>query len=190
MDPEKLVAALKAGDPVALEKLVESYGDRLLRSAVLLCGNETDAEDLVQDTFVEAVRSVRGFRGRSTIYTWLHAILLNLTRHYHRRRSKISYDEEAGNAETAVTDEEPARMDLEAAGSALSAALRRLSVPHREVVILRYYERMKIHEIAAHTGVSNGTVKSRLHYAIAELQKLLPEEMNLFGVAGTKEEKR
>jgi DNA-directed RNA polymerase specialized sigma24 family protein len=49
---------------------------------------------------------------------------------------------------------------------------------------------MKIHEIAAHTGVSNGTVKSRLHYAIAELQKLLPEEMNLFGVAGTKEEKQ
>jgi len=55
------------------------------------------------------------------------------------------------------------------------------------VLILRYYEHQKIHEIAAHLDISSGTVKSRLHYAIAELKKLLPEEVNLFGVPGTKE---
>lgn len=53
--------------------------------------------------------------------------------------------------------------------------------------MLRYYERMKIHELARHLGVSKGTVKSRLHYAIREMQKLLPAEMNLFGAGGTKE---
>ena len=190
MDPEKLVAALRARDPAALQELVESYGDRLLRSATLLCGNATDAEDLVQDTFVEALRSCHRFRGRSTIYTWLHAILLNLTRHYHRSRKNIICDEEAGSGEQAVTAEEPAQLDVEAAGAALSAALRRLSAPQREIIVLRYYEHMKLHEIAAHIGISKGTVKSRIHYAIGELQRLLPEEMNLFGVSGTKELQR
>jgi RNA polymerase sigma-70 factor, ECF subfamily len=187
MDPDKLVATLRAGNPAALQELVELHGDRLLRSAVLLCGNETDAQDLVQDTFVEAARSARRFRGGSTIYTWLHAILLNLTRHYHRSRKKIVYDAELESREMAVASEEPVPSDLEIAGSALTVALRQLSVLHREVLLLRYYEHLKIHEIAAHLGISKGTVKSRLHYAIGELQKRLPAEMNLFSAVGTKE---
>ena len=55
----------------------------------------------------------------------------------------------------------------------------------RSVLILRFYEDMKIHEIAAHLGISSGTVKSRLHYAIAEMQRRLPAELNLFGACGT-----
>ena len=66
-------------------------------------------------------------------------------------------------------------------------ALRRLSGAHREVIILRYYENMKIHDIAGNLGISEGTVKSRLHAAIGQMQKLLPGEMNLFGSCGTKE---
>ena len=84
MDEEQLVTALKGRDPRVVQELVNSYGDRLLRSAFTLCGNQTEAQDLVQDTFVEAMRSAGRFQGRSTLYTWLHAILLNLTRHYHR----------------------------------------------------------------------------------------------------------
>jgi RNA polymerase sigma-70 factor, ECF subfamily len=71
--------------------------------------------------------------------------------------------------------------------SALADALDSLSSLHREVLILRFYEDMKIHEIAAHLGISNGTVKSRLHYAIAEMQRRLPRELNLFGACGTEE---
>ena len=52
---------------------------------------------------------------------------------------------------------------------------------------MRFYEDMKIHEIAAHLGISKGTVKSRLHYAIAEMQRQLPGELNLFGACGTEE---
>jgi RNA polymerase sigma-70 factor (ECF subfamily) len=70
---------------------------------------------------------------------------------------------------------------------ALAEALSGLSGPHREVLILRFYEDMKIHEIAAHLGISKGTVKSRLHYAIAEMQRRLPDELNLFGACGTEE---
>ena len=170
MDEERLITALKGQLPGAMQELVDSYGDRLLRSAFLLCGNETDAQDIVQDTFLQAIRSVHRFQGRSTIYTWLHGILLNLTRHYYRDRKRIVYDDELVGREVSPPNENPSQLDAGTASSALGEALRQLS--------------------AAHLGISKGTVKSRLHYAIGEMQKLLPGELNLFGPRGTEEIQR
>lgn len=190
MDDDKaLLAALKRRDPSALEVLIEKHGTRLLRSATLLCGNETNAQDLVQDTFVEALRSAHRFRGQSSLYTWLHSILLNLTRHHHRDNRRLIYDNELAAQDVPVAEEQSASLDLETATSELKRALRQLSDAHREVIVLRYYEHMKIDEMARHLGVSTGTVKSRLHYAIREMQKLFPAEMNLFGAGGTNERK-
>ena len=188
-DDQALLAALKSRDPSALETLIETHGTRLLRSATLLCGNETNAQDLVQDTFVEAFRSAHRFRGQSSLYTWLHSILLNLARHYYRDNRRLIYDNELAARDTPVVEEHANPLDLETAGSELTRALRQLSDPHREVLVLRYYEHMKIDEMARQLGVSAGTVKSRLHYAVREMQKLFPAEMNLFGAEGTKEKK-
>jgi RNA polymerase sigma-70 factor, ECF subfamily len=187
MDEQQLVLALQTQDPEAVQELVVAYGDRLFRSACLLCGNETEAQDLVQDTFLQAVRSAHRFRGGSSIYTWLHAILLNLTRHYHRDRKRIVYDEELAQQETADREENPSPLDLKTTNTALTVALQELSAPHREILILRFYEDMKLLEIAAHLEISKGTAKSRLHYALAELQKRVPRELNLFGACGTEE---
>ena len=187
MDEEQLVQGLRSQDPGAVQELVVAHGDRLFRSACLLCGNQAEAQDLVQETLLQAVRSAPRFRGCSSVYTWLHGILLNLTRHYHRDRKRMVYDEELARQEPAPPDEKPSGLDVELTSSALADALGGLSGPHREVLVLRFYEDMKIHEIAAHLGISNGTVKSRLHYAIAEMQRRLPGEMNLFGACGTEE---
>jgi len=187
MDEAKLVAALKGRDSAAIEALIETHGNRLLRSATLLCGDETNAQDLVQDAFVEAFRSVHRFRGQASLYTWLHSILLNLTRHHRRDSQRLVYDNELAAREVSVLEERPSALDFESAAAELARALRQLSDSHREVLVLRYYEHMKIHELARHLGVSKGTVKSRLHYAIREMQKILPSEMNLFGAGGTKE---
>jgi len=185
MNEDQFVAGLKDGDPQAVQELVNTYGDRLLRSAFLLCGNETEAQDAVQDTFLQAMRSAHRFRGQCAIYTWLHSILLNLTRHYHRDRQRIVYDDGEAARRIALTDDNPSQLDAGAAASALREGLAQLSGVHREVIILRYYENMKLHEIAGHLGISKGTVKSRLHYAIGQMQKLMPGEMNLFGAGGT-----
>ena len=187
MNEDQVITALKGQDSGAVQELVNTYGDRLFRSAFALCGNEADAQDIVQDTFLQAIRSVHRFQGRSTVYTWLHAILLNLTRHYHRDRKRIVYDDELTGCEVSLPDENPSQLDAGTASSALLEALQKLSWAHREVIILRYYENMKIHEIARHLGISTGTVKSRLHYAIEGMQKLLPDELNLFGACGTEE---
>jgi RNA polymerase sigma-70 factor, ECF subfamily len=187
MDEQQLVQALRRQDPVAVQELVAACGDRLFRSACLLCGDEAEAQDLVQETFLQGVRSARRFGGRSSVYTWLHGILLNLTRHYHRDRKRLVYDEELARQEPAPAEEHPSRLDVELTAGALAEGLRRLSGPHREVLVLRFFEEMKIHEIAAHLGISAGTVKSRLHYALAEMQRHLPGELNLFGPGGTEE---
>ncbi len=187
MDEEQLVQGLRSRDPRAVQELVAAHGDRLFRSACLLCGNEAEAQDLVQETLLQAARSGPVFGGRSSLYTWLHGILLNLTRHYHRDRKRMVYDEELARRDAPVMEEDPHRLDVELARDALTRALQRLSGSHREVLILRFYEEMKLHEIAAHLRVSNGTVKSRLHYALAELQGHVPPELNLFGANVTQE---
>ncbi len=71
-------------------------------------------------------------------------------------------------------------MDQDFCAARLTKAMQKLSQEHREVLILRYFESMKIQEIARQTGVSSGTVKSRLHYAVRCLEQLIPQEMNLF----------
>lgn len=186
MNEAEIIAAIKDGDFTAVEQLVNLHGDRLLRSAYLLCGNETDARDLVQDTLILAVRSARRFRGKSALYTWLHGILLNLARHYHRKRKRIIYTDELPQQKISHSLDS-GHLDIEAASSILTDAIQQLSVPHREVIILRYYEGMKIGEIARHTGVTKGTVKSRLHYATRHLRQLISKELNLFRTHGTYE---
>ncbi len=187
MNQQEPAAAPRAQDAEDLHEVVESCGDRLFRSAFLLCGNETDAEDLVQETFLQALLSFHRFRSQSRIFTWLHSILLNLVRHYHRNRNRLVYDGDAIKEEPAPLKETQSGLDLEITSAALMGAMARLSDPHREVLVLRYYEDLPIREIARRLHVSKGTVKSRLHYAILELQKDFPAHLNLFSVPGTKE---
>src|SRR5579872_7357284 len=129
-EEESLVAALKSRDSPAIEALIETHGTRLLRSATLLCGNETNAQDLVQDTLVEAFRSIHRFRGQASLYTWLHSILLNLTRHYLRKTKRLVYDNELAVQEGVVSEEQPSALDLESATTELIRALRQLTNPH------------------------------------------------------------
>lgn len=168
---------------VDLQAWLDAHGNRLLRSAYLLCGNETEAQDLVQDTLLQAVKSAHRFRGDSAVYTWLHGILLNLNRRHWRRRKRLVYDENVAlqtPSEDADTDP-----DQEFRSTRLACAIQTLSPEHREVIVLRYYESLKLQQIAARTGASLGTVKSRLHYAVRSLEKLVPVELNLFAAEGT-----
>ena len=67
VNEDQLITALKGQDHRAAQELVNAYGDRLLRSAFALCGNEADAQDIVQDTFLQALRSVHRFLGDRTV---------------------------------------------------------------------------------------------------------------------------
>jgi RNA polymerase sigma-70 factor, ECF subfamily len=191
VDEEQLVSALKRQDPESLGQLVDLAGERLLRSAYLLCGQPGEAEDLVQETFLQALKAAHRFRGQSSLYTWLHGILLNLSRHYHRDQGRMVYDDQlVASQEAAAPANAVLETDFQAASDEVQKALRQLPGPLREVLVLRFYEEMKLDEIAGHLGVPRGTVKSRLHYALKQMRQLLPGELNLFGPQGTELTKR
>jgi RNA polymerase sigma-70 factor (ECF subfamily) len=173
------VSAPGEAPPIDLQALIDAHGDRLLRSACLLCGDATEAQDLVQETFVQALKSAHRFRGESAVYTWLYGILLNLCRRSYRKGKRLVYDEERV-LEATVQPGPADGMDQGFYSANLARAIQELSPEHREVIVLRYYENLKIAEIARQTGVSGGTVKSRLHYAVRCLERLIPGEMNLF----------
>jgi RNA polymerase sigma-70 factor (ECF subfamily) len=164
---------------IGLEQLIENHGDHLVRSAYLLCGDETEAQDLAQETLLQALKSAHRFRGNSAVYTWLYGILRNLCHRHLRKQKRLVFEEELVLKEASQPGTEDGT-DREFCADRLARALQELSPEHREVIVLRYYENLKLDEIAAHTGVSKGTVKSRLHYAVRGLQQLLPREMNLF----------
>jgi RNA polymerase sigma-70 factor (ECF subfamily) len=178
--------ACEPGKPASidLQVLIDSHGDRLLRSAFLLCGDRTEAQDLVQETFLQALISVHRFRGESAVYTWLHGILLNLSHRHFRKQRHLLFEEERILKEPSIPTS-PDQADQSFYANGLAVAVQKLSPEHREVIVLRYYGNLKIEEIAEQTGVSKGTVKSRLHYAVRCLEKLLPREMNLFVTGGT-----
>jgi len=182
---EEIAAALNRQDVNAVKELVFSFGDRLLRSAYLLCGNKADAEDLVQDTFIQAVKSAGRFKRKSALYTWLYGILLNLIRHYFRKRKKEAsfYKKtqvQLSKQSIPATLNPDSQIDMETASSVLLDCMQTLSLQHREVLLLRYFNEMKIEEISSGLAISKGTVKSRLHYATKYLRELIPTDLNLF----------
>ena len=175
----ELVRRLKeGGDDETVRLLVERYGPRLLSAATLLCGNATDAQDLMIDTLQQAVRSIRGFREKASFFTWLYGNLFNLNRAVWRKRSKLplTYTDELPDV---AAEGEAVGSELDAAARAdrLAAAVRQLSEPLQSVVLLRYYGEMSIDEVAETLNISSGTVKSRLFSATLKLRELLPEEM-------------
>ncbi|MDO8544044.1 MAG: RNA polymerase sigma factor [Opitutaceae bacterium] len=174
-----------SGAPLDLEVWLQAHGDRLLRSAYLLCGDAMEAEDLVQETLLQAFKSAHRFRGDSAVYTWLHGILLNLNRRHWRKQKRLVFDEARILRAPVAADRVEPQDDRDFQLTRLAQAIRTLSPEHREVIVLRFYDNLKIHEIAARTGASAGTIKSRLHYALRHLEKLIPGELNVFAAEGT-----
>ncbi|MCP4218320.1 MAG: RNA polymerase sigma factor [bacterium] len=175
-----LIRALKEGKTEAVGTLVATYRQRLLRSAFLLCGLEQDAEDMVQEAFFQAMRSIGNFKGKSSLYTWLYAIMVNIFRQRLRKKKSLSVDGSIMERFPAARVDQEKNLDRQKVASALQAGLQTLSGNHREVVVLRYYDGLKIEEISVALGISKGTVKSRLHYAARQIKKNISPDLNLF----------
>lgn len=179
MDEHVLLGKIAKGDPAAWNTLVEGVSDRLFRAACLLCRNDRDAEDAVQETFLRFAQSLSRFRGDSSIYTWLYGILLNVVRQERRVFARLVLTNEPPEGE-ATDPDSGSGMDRQAVATALLSAMRRLTPEHRVVLTLRYYEQLPVHEIASRLGISPGTVKSRLFHARQQMSVWVPESLNPF----------
>src|SRR3954465_9293201 len=167
-----------AGDFDAYGDVYRAYSTRLLRHAMALCGNTTLAEELAQDTLVEAWKYLRRYNGRCEFFTWLCAILLNRYRkHFRRQRplpiSSLRDHDELADAIANLKDQ-GSSPDEAAALAEQTPLVRRciesLPVKHQQVIYLRFYVDDSLEGIAAAMGCSLGTVKSRLFHALDKLR--------------------
>ncbi len=153
-----------------IETMFQAFGNRLLRAAYLLCHNEPDARDLVQETFCQAMDAIERFRGESKEYTWLYGIMRNQYLIYCRKRFRwlpldLVFNHPAERVDPWIDINKVEREHQ------LEAALSLLPFKHREILLLRYLEEMKVDDIAQLLKISPGTVRSRLHNATRRLQK-------------------
>lgn len=171
-----------------LEKLARDYYDRLFRAALFMCGSNAAAEDLVQETYLAAATSLDSFEGRSSVYTWLYGIMRNKFRAYlrskHHQVSLQQLAEESAGADASelVGADEPGAHEQSVrreTAEIVREALDALPPHHRDVLALRYLERMSYKEIADALGCSLGTVKSRIHYALRSIALSLGDEQEV-----------
>ena len=133
--------------------------------------NQDAAMDVVQEAIVKALEKVDTLREPAYLKTWFYRILLNeAMNHFRRTRDLIPFDE-ALNDRPAVTLDPGERLDL-------YDAIQRLSFPEQTVVKLRFFEELKLEEIAQATGVNLNTVKSRLYKALKKLRTMTGEEID------------
>ena len=168
-----LVARMARGDRAALAELYARHQRPLLRYLGQLTPDAGLAEELLQDTFAAAWQSARAFEGRAAARTWLFGIARRRAHDAFRRRRLPTAGEDAL---AGVEDAEPgpeAHALRRADAEALAAAIARLPVIHREVVILNFVDGLRYDEIAEVVGVPVGTVKSRLSHAKRALRGLM-----------------
>lgn len=155
------------------KRLVSEYGDRLFATALLLCRNDHDAEELVFRTFDQAIRKIARYQTTGAFFNWLYTILLNFRRMDVRKR-RVELVPVGGSFDLPECPD-PLFVELaaDAGADALRAAIGSVSEPLRFVVKRRYFDAKPVEEIARELGVPAGTVKSRLHKAREVLHGLL-----------------
>ena len=175
-----LVAAAAGGDVAAFEKLVQRHQTRLVGYLRGLTNTESDAEDLAQEAFLRAYRSLKGFRGTSSFRTWLYQIATNAFRNWlEKRRNQAPVNAGSIDAPPPGMDEPVEPMGEEnpeaqrVQRDAIDRALAQLPADQREAVLLRDVEGFEYREIAEQLGVPLGTVESRIFRGRARLKELL-----------------
>jgi RNA polymerase sigma factor (sigma-70 family) len=172
---EVLLRRVGRGDADALAALYRRHADGLFWFLLRMAGDRGVAEEILQDTLLAVWRGAGGFAGRSAVRTWLYGIARRQAHNRLRvgRPVEAELDEVAELATTEPGPEELALAGLER--DRVLAAVGRLSLVHREVVVLMFVVELSQAEIAAVVGVPVGTVKSRLHHARAALVRSLAE---------------
>jgi RNA polymerase sigma-70 factor (ECF subfamily) len=181
VDPDRgLVEAAAGGDREAFDELVRKYQGAIVSLIRSLSGGSEDAEDLAQDVFVRAWRSLGGFRGDSTFRTWLHRIAINVVRSHYGRASRLRrWLQPAPAAEMDGPDPIEAAADATDMESdvvrrdAIDRALAAIPAEMREAVVLRDVQGLDYREIADALGVPMGTVESRIFRGRQRLRTLL-----------------
>ncbi len=172
---EVLILRIANGDRPAMATLFARYRTPIFRFVLRIVHNETVAEDVNGDVFVEVWRQAATFEGRSAVSTWMFSIARFKALNQLRRRAEQELDEEkAGNIVDEADDPEVALAKKDKA-AVLRQCLTKLTADHREIINLVYYQHKSVEEAAQIIGIPEATVKTRMFYARRKLSELLKE---------------
>ncbi|WP_347489045.1 sigma-70 family RNA polymerase sigma factor [Desulfoscipio sp. XC116] len=161
-----------------VDEWMRLYGDKIIRVVYLIVNDYHVAEEITQEVFVRVFNSVNSFRGDSSAYTWLYRIALNLSRNHLSRKAKISFRplkiEEKEDGLTESPEEKVVRKDMH---KKIRSSIMQLPLIYREVIILHYFEELKVPEIARVLRQPEGTVKSKLSRGRKALENTLRKEV-------------
>ena len=170
---EMLVARIAAGDRLAMQTLFARHRTAIYRWLLRFVGNETVAEDLLSDVFLDVWRQAGRFEGRSAVATWLLSIARFKALSTRRRQTHAELDETIEATVADPTDDPEVLLEKKNRDEMLRAALTRLSAEHKEIIDLVYYHEKSVDECAQIIGVPSGTVKTRMFYARRKLAELV-----------------
>ena len=178
---EAAAARAKAGDADAFRVLVERHSRPMFRLAFRMTGNEQDAEDIVQDTFLRAYRRIEKFDERASFGTWLYRITVNCSLDLVRARKRRS--EQSGPANSEMDDliqslpssgATPDRMAMSGqARQRIAEAMEELSASERTAFVLRHFEGMCIDEVSRVLGCRPGAARHCVFRAVQKLRRAL-----------------
>jgi RNA polymerase sigma-70 factor (ECF subfamily) len=166
--------------PLDVEQTIQQYFPRIHRAALVLSGNPWDADDLAQETFLVMAQQIRQFEGRSSLYTWLYGILLNLDRRerrrygLRRRKLQVLCDHELTQPRTAPAAD--TAVEVTEWKNSLWARVAKLPDGQRQALVLRFSEQLRYDEIAEALDCPLGTVKSRIFHGLLALRQVMEAE--------------
>jgi len=173
---EVLIGRIAQGDRLAMQVLYARHHVRVYRFVVRLVRDETTAEDLISEVFLDVWRQADRFEGRSALSTWILAIARFKALSALRRRPEEELKEEIAGAVADEADNPELTLAKKNKGELLRRSLTALSPEHREIVDLVYYHEKSVEEVARILGIPENTVKTRMFYARKRLAELLKSE--------------
>ncbi len=185
-EENKLVKLAADGDDYAFEEIVSAYENTVYNMAMYIAKNNEDALDISQEVFLKLWQSLKNFRGESSLRTYIMKLVKNTSIDFVRKRknrqtlSLTVTDNDGEEKEIEIKDTSPESDPVEhymknQRIETVRAAISRLDDDHREILIMRDMNGMEYKEISEALGISEGTVKSRLHRARNFLKNFLKE---------------
>ncbi len=177
---DQLIRKVQEGDNYAFDLLVKRYQRKIYFLAYRMVKNHDNADDIAQDTFINAYTAIKSFKAGYSFYTWLYRICMNLSINF-LKKQKFMIPESQFEEEKNPVERESTRVDASDHLAAkeleikIDRALNSLPPKFKSVLILRIYEDLSYEEIAQTLNISTGTVMSRLFRARERMREMLKE---------------
>ena len=170
-----LLNRIAKGEKLAMQALFARHNVRVYRFVLRLVGDQTIAEDLVSEVFIDVWRNADRFEGHSQVSTWILAIARFKALSALRRRKDLELDQDEAAAIEDTADDPEIAMQKKDRVAILRECMSHLSHDHREIIDLVYYHEKSVDEVAEIVGVPKNTVKTRMYYARKRMSELLQQ---------------